>query len=53
MSNCPSGPFSSINVTINISSVASAIGGNPLVVFRGVLGTKRKTHVDGAVVRRI
>ena len=36
-----------------IVRIKTTVADNPVSVFRGVLGTKRTTHVDGAVVRRI
>ena len=36
-----------------IVRIKETVGGNPIKVFRGILGTQRKTHVDSSVVRRI
>ena len=36
-----------------IVRIKTTVTANPVSVFRGILGTKRKTHEDGAVVRRI
>ena len=36
-----------------IVRIKTTVGSNPISVFRGILGTKRTTHVDGTVVRRI
>ena len=36
-----------------IVRIKTTVGDNPIKVFRGILGTKRKTHIDDTVVRRI
>jgi len=36
-----------------IVRIKTTVADNPINVFRGILGTKRKTHIDATVVRRI
>ena len=36
-----------------IMRISSTVTGNPISVFRGLLGTKKSTHKNGTVVRRI
>ena len=42
-----------LQINDEIMRVRDTVDGNPITVFRGVLGTNRKTHASGSVIRRI
>ena len=42
-----------LQIDNEIVRVKETVGANPVKVFRGVLGTIRQTHLNGAVIRRI
>ena len=42
-----------LQIDEEILRIKSTVTGNPVSVFRGLLGTRRATHVNGSVVRRI
>ncbi len=42
-----------IRIDDEIMRVKTTVSGNPLKVFRGLLGTQAATHVNGSVVKRI
>ena len=42
-----------LQIDNEIVRVKETVGANPVKVFRGVLGTIRQTHLNGAIIRRI
>ena len=42
-----------LQINNEILRVKETVGANPVKVFRGVLGTIRQTHLNGAIIRRI
>ena len=42
-----------LSIDDEIVRVKGTVTGNPISVFRGTLGTKRDTHLEGSVVRKI
>lgn len=42
-----------LQIDDEILRIRSTVTGNPVSVFRGVLGTNKSTHINGSVVRRI
>ena len=42
-----------LQINNEIVRVKETVGANPVKVFRGVLGTIRQTHLNGAIIRRI
>ena len=42
-----------LKVDDEIMRIKTTVTGNPVKVFRGILGTNASTHVDGSVVKRV